>query len=195
MSWCSKENPIQQLISFSSKQKLNTTSSTVAELVGVNDAMGLVLWTRLFLTVQGFTVTDNIVFQDNQSAMLLEKNGKRSSGKKTRHIEIQYYFVTDNIKRNNMSVMYCPTAEMIADFFTKPLQGSLFRKFRAFIMNLPPEVVENQLQEAQECVEAAGGADGPKHEECFSAADKPTYAEVARMTELAHMNEDMMHTE
>ena len=169
-------------ISLSSKQKINTTSSTVAELVGVSDAMSLILWTRLFLTAQGFTVNDNIVFQDNQSAMLLEKNGKRSSGKQTRHIEIRYYFVTDNVKRNNMSIIYCPTAEMIADFFTKPLQGSLFRKFRALIMNLPTSDVDYQLQESQECVEANGGADGSNSEECFSAAGKPTYAEVPRMS-------------
>ena len=34
-------------------------------------------------------------------------------------------------------LQYCPTADMIADFFTKPLQGRLFRKLRAFILNLP----------------------------------------------------------
>ena len=75
------------------------------------------------------------------------------------------------------------TKEMIADFFTKPLQGALFRKFRAFIMNLPYESVD-QLQEAQECVEAAGMADGTAVKECFSAAGKRTYAEVAQMRKL-----------
>ena len=55
-------------------------SLTEAELVGVNDGMLLVLWTRNFLTTQGFEVKDNLVFQDNQSAILLEKSGKASSG-------------------------------------------------------------------------------------------------------------------
>ena len=45
--------------SISSKQKVNTRSSTEAELVGVNDGMALVLWTRLFLEAQGYTVCDN----------------------------------------------------------------------------------------------------------------------------------------
>ena len=126
-------------ISMSLKQKLNTRSSTEAELVGVNDAMSLILWARLFLTSQGFSVTDNVVFQDNQSTMKLQNNGKRSSGKKTRHIDIRYYFVTDNIRRQQLRVEYCPTELMHADFFTKPLQGALFRKHVTVIMNLDPE--------------------------------------------------------
>ena len=38
---------------------------------------------------------------------------------------------------------------MISDFFTKPLQGSQFRKFRAFILNIDHDV---QPVGPQECV-------------------------------------------
>ena len=75
-------------ISISTKQKLNTRSSTEAEVVGVNDAMYLVLWVRHFLEAQGYDIKDNIVYQDNQSSMKLENNGKTSSTKNTRHMEI-----------------------------------------------------------------------------------------------------------
>ena len=122
--------------SMSTKQKINTRSSTEAELVGVNDAMALIIWTRLFIEAQGYVIKDNVVYQDNQSAILLENNGKRSSSKKTRHIEIRYFFVTDNIRRKQMRVEYCPTDDMRADFMTKPLQGSAFRKFRKETLNL-----------------------------------------------------------
>jgi hypothetical protein len=47
------------------------------------------------LLEQGYTVAENILFQDNKSAMLLEKNDKDSSSKRTKHINIRYYFVTD----------------------------------------------------------------------------------------------------
>jgi hypothetical protein len=77
------------------RQKLNMQSSTEAELVGVDDAMGMVLWTRLFLEGQGYTVHHTKLYQDNQSAMLLEKNGERSSTKRTRHIDIRYFFITN----------------------------------------------------------------------------------------------------
>jgi hypothetical protein len=59
-------------ISVSSKQKLNTKSSTEAELVGVDDATTLILWTKLFLEAQGFHISRNVVHQDNKSAILLE---------------------------------------------------------------------------------------------------------------------------
>jgi hypothetical protein len=33
-----------------------------------------------------------------------------------------------------ISIDWCPTKEMVADFMTKPLQGSLFKKLRDYIM-------------------------------------------------------------
>ena len=80
--------------------------------------MAITLWTRLFLIGQGYKVTNNVVFQDNKSTMLLEKNGRQSSGKKMQHIEIRYYFITDNIRCGTTRVAYCPTKEMIAEFLT-----------------------------------------------------------------------------
>jgi hypothetical protein len=59
--------------STSTCQKLNTKSSTEAELVGVDDVMPLVLWTCYFLEAQGYEVRENKVFQDNKSAILLER--------------------------------------------------------------------------------------------------------------------------
>ena len=149
-------------INLSTKQKINTRSSTEAELVGVNDAMGLILWTRKFIEAQGYTVNDNVVFQDNQSTMRLQNNGRRSSSKKTRHIDIRYYFITDNIRRKELRVVHCPTDQMRGDFFTKPLQGSLFRHHVSAIMNLPVNYFARKrgttvtVVEPQECV---GGSD------------------------------------
>ena len=71
------------IYSLSTKQKINTRSSTKAELVWVNDAMSLIIWTRNFLEDQGFSIKDNVVFQDNESTMLLEHNGRASSSKCT----------------------------------------------------------------------------------------------------------------
>jgi hypothetical protein len=130
----------------SNKQKLNTRSSTEAEVVGVNDCMPQVLWTRYFLEAQGYEVRDSVVYQDNQSSILLEKHGRASSSKRTRHINIRYFFVKDRIASGEVTVEYCPTGEMVADFFTKPLQGILFKKFRNFIMNVDPSATSPQDQ-------------------------------------------------
>jgi hypothetical protein len=45
------------------------------------------------MEAQGYQVQDNILFQDNKSAILLEKNGKASSSKRTKHVNIQYFFI------------------------------------------------------------------------------------------------------
>ncbi len=71
------------------KQKANVRSSTIGELVAVNKMMAQILWTRLFMDAQGIMVTNNILYQDNRSAILLEKNGQASSSKRTKHIKIR----------------------------------------------------------------------------------------------------------
>ena len=140
--------------SMSSKQKLNTRSSTEAELVAVNDAMSKILWTRLFLEAQGYKISDNVVYQDNQSAILLEKNGKLSSSKRTRHIEIRFFFVTDNVEQKRIRIEYCPTDDMLGDYFTKPIQGTKFRNFRRRVMGMSESASQTDGNSVRkECVE------------------------------------------
>jgi hypothetical protein len=117
------------LIGISRKQKLNTKSSTEGELVAVDDASGQIIWTNYFLESLGYHINCTVVYQDNQSAILLEKNGKESSSRRTRHMNIRYFFITDRVKSGELVIRYCPTGEMLADHFTKPLQGEAFYKF------------------------------------------------------------------
>jgi KUP system potassium uptake protein len=118
----------------STKQKLNTKSSTEAKVVGSSDYLPNTIWARMFLAEQGYELTENIFYQDNQSAIRLEKNGRASCGQKSQHINIRYFFMQDRFESEGISVVYCPTNEMLANFFTKPLQGSIFRKFRAVLL-------------------------------------------------------------
>ena len=76
------------------------------------------------------------MFQDNKSAILLENNGKRSAGKRSRALNVRYFFLTDQVEKGNLSIEYCPTDLMWADFMTKPLQGEKFRKFRDEILGI-----------------------------------------------------------
>ena len=48
---------------------------------------------QVFLEAQDYGVKENIVFQDNETAMLLKKNGKASSAKRTKHINMRYLFI------------------------------------------------------------------------------------------------------
>ena len=105
----------------SNKQKINTTSSTEAEVVGMHDNMPAVLWTWYFLQEQGYPLKPSILHQDNQISILLENNGRASSGKRTRHMNIRYFFVSDCVKHGHIIIRYCPTDYMVGDFFTNPL--------------------------------------------------------------------------
>jgi hypothetical protein len=113
----------------STKHKLNTRSSTESDIVAVNNLIPQILWARLFMKAQGFAVSNNILYQDNKSAILLETNGRASSSKRTRHIEIWYYYVANRVAKGDLRVVWCPMDKMIADFLTKPLLGKAFVKF------------------------------------------------------------------
>ena len=119
---------------ISRKQKLNTKSSTDAELVAADDAAVMILWTKLFLESQGYEVEKNILYQDNKSAILLETNGRKSAGKRSRALNVRYFFLTDQVEKGNLVIEYCPTDEMWGDYHSKPLQGEKFRRFRSDIM-------------------------------------------------------------
>jgi hypothetical protein len=122
----------------STKQKLNTRSSTETEIVGADNFMPAICWTQYFMKAQGYGVKENVLFQDNKSSIILEKNGKASSSKRTKHINIRYLFITDCVKKEEVSVVWCPTGDTIGDFANKPLQGALFHKFRDHIMGVTP---------------------------------------------------------
>ena len=66
----------------------------------------------------------------------MENNVRGSSGKRTIHIAIRYFFIADQIVNKELWVEYCPTGNMVADFFTKPLQGALFGRLRDIILNI-----------------------------------------------------------
>jgi hypothetical protein len=122
--------------SFSNKHKLNTKSSSESKLVSADQAFSSILHTRYFIKAQGYSVEQNILFQDNQSTMQLEVNGSFSSSKQTKHIKCRYYFICDKIADDDLKVMYCPTEIMWADVLTKPKQGAPFCLDRSHLMSI-----------------------------------------------------------
>ena len=122
------------IYSRSWKQRLVSRSSTESELIGVYDVLPQVLWTKQFLEEQGCLDTTTVVYQDNTSSILLERNGQSSSTKRMKHMHIRYFYVTEQVHNKAIHITHCPTEEMVANFFTKPLQGSLFTKMHNYVM-------------------------------------------------------------
>ena len=114
----------------------------------MDDIIGQALWKTNILEAQGYEVKDTVLLQDNQSSIRLETNGRASAGKRSRHINIRYFFTADQVKKGRVSIRYCPTDEMDADYFTKPLQGKKHNKFRRRIMGMPA-IKEEESQERE----------------------------------------------
>jgi hypothetical protein len=148
------------LMSMSLKQKINTKSSTEAELVGVDDVMNFAGWIQLFVKQQIKSINndsilrkigpDVVIQQDNTSTITiqLENNGQASSTKRIRHINIRYFYVTSKIKEGSIRVIiYHPTKQMVSDYLTKPLQGSLFRTHHNSIMGHTEDSISRCMKE------------------------------------------------
>jgi hypothetical protein len=123
ISWASKKKPIVSLSTIEAKY--------VVAIAGVCQA----IWMRRMLRdlrhdQEGATT----IFCDNTSTIALSNN--YVFHKRTKHIEIRYFYITDKSKSGEVTIEHCPTKEMIGDYFTKPLAGSLFKKFRNIIQGI-----------------------------------------------------------
>ena len=167
---------------MSRKQRMNTGSTTESEVVGVSDYLPNIIWLMRFLEAQGYELKLNIMYQDNVSAIQMERHEKKSSSRRTRHFDVRFLNVKDKLQLNNITVVYCPTEKMVADFFTKPLQGAQFRLLRRVIMGMDPvsvlELSKGELIGPKERVGSASSQNpflGQKRPD-----DGPSYADAVR---------------
>ena len=80
-------------LSSSVKQKIKVNSSTEGSLVRSHNGMGVVLWNKHFMEAQGYTVEHNKLYQENNSTILMEKNGISLISKRTKRINEIFLFV------------------------------------------------------------------------------------------------------
>ena len=88
------------------------------------------------MEAQGHCIKENKVWQDNQSTMPLEKNGKTSFGKRTRVLNTRCFVMTDQVGRGNCTIKHCPIDDVVGDWVTKGLQGVKFATFHKKIMGM-----------------------------------------------------------
>ena len=131
------------ILSGSLGQKSNTKSSTETEIIGVDQYLPTVLWSKYFIEEQGYTIENTIIHQDNESTIRLLVNGRLSGSKRTKHIKAKYYLAKDYSDRGEIKFSYLPTDKMWIDMHTKPKQGTPFRTDRAKLMNCPVDYDDN----------------------------------------------------
>jgi hypothetical protein len=122
--------------SIARKQKMNVQSSTEGELVAADNKATMILWTKLFLEAQGYDVEKNIGYQDNKSPILLEINGKKSSGKQTRALNIRYFFITNQVEKGNTQIEHCGTVTWPEIFLQSLCKARSSKDFRTISLDV-----------------------------------------------------------
>ncbi len=108
-------------ITWNSKWQRNILQSTTeTEYVGLNEATREAVWLRNLYEELGFRQTKpTTVYGDNQGSLAVAVNPQFH--KRTKHFQVKMFYVREQIQNKTIKTEYCPTAEMTADIFTKPL--------------------------------------------------------------------------
>ena len=120
-------------LTLTKKQTVLADSSTVAEYIATHLAAKQIMWTRNFLFELGFEQeTATILFEDNMSTIAII--GKNGNGNKTKHIQLRFNFIREQVKDKTITMKYLPTTDMISDILTKPLGPTAFLYLRSKLL-------------------------------------------------------------
>ena len=118
ISWRSKKQPIISL------------SSMEAEYIALADAAKEGIWlNRIEKEIFPENTPKVILLEDNQSTIKTAKN--EIVNERSKHIDVRYHFIRENVRANNLEICYCPTDQMVADALTKPLGRTKLELFVA----------------------------------------------------------------
>ena len=115
-------------------------STAEAEYMALASAAQESVWMERLVSsiITGIDTSKGIViFEDNQSAIGMSEH--QSYHGRTKHVDIKYHFIREQVAANRVRLRYCKSCDMIADILTKALCGPQFKKLRAR-MGMAPEV-------------------------------------------------------
>jgi transposase InsO family protein len=114
-------------------QKTVAISTCEAEIMALALCVSEAIWLKRLLAgiVPSTTNSTMTIHEDNQGAIALVKDHKFSN--KTKHVDIKYFFVREQVQAGELLIIYCETANMVADIFTKPLAWVAFSRLRSLL--------------------------------------------------------------
>jgi hypothetical protein len=119
---------------FSAKQPLVTLSSAEAELTALTNIVKDVLWLRRVVTdIVGIPPngpTD--IYCDNSAAIQIAYES--STKRKTKHTQIYYHFVKDELDAKSIAVHHVVTTYNKADILTKNMIAGTFTRLRDYLL-------------------------------------------------------------
>ncbi|XP_075076676.1 uncharacterized protein LOC142163302 [Nicotiana tabacum] len=141
------------LISWGTMKQNSVALSIVeAEYVATSSCCGQLLWIKQQL--EDFGVFNNCVplLCDNTSTVNMTKNPIQH--KRTKHIDVRYHFLRDNVEKGLICMKFCNTEDQIIDIFMKALSREHFERNRVNLGLLKPNLepdsplvgYENHLQ-------------------------------------------------
>lgn len=101
-------------------------STTEAEIIAACEASKEVVWLKRLLNELTSVKETPILWIDNASAIKWSKNPEFHN--RTKHIEVKYYFVREQVLKRMLCVKHIPSAEQQADILTKPLLKIMFNR-------------------------------------------------------------------
>ena len=111
---------------LSNWQKLITKSSTGAEFIALTEAVSYALYIWEWLSFQQRLVPEMRMFCDNQSVLALLR-ANHAGVKGTKHLKVRYFFIRQQMLSDKIELVWCQTKDILADIFTKPVTGQLFK--------------------------------------------------------------------
>ena len=118
------------------KQRTVARSSTEAEYKAVADATAEFIWIKSLLQELRIPLQrSHILWCDNIGATYLAANPVFHA--QTKHIEIGYHFVREQVKQKNLLIGYLATKDQTADILTKALPKHRFLFLKSKLHLLP----------------------------------------------------------
>ena len=132
--YCFKISETGPVISWKSRKQPTIDLSTCeAEYMALVSAIQEGIYLQSFLNeVSKLDRTHFNLLCDNQGAIALAKNPIKHQ--RSKHIDIKYHFIRDEITKKRLNVKYIPTDDNVADVFTKPMSRMRNQKFKTSLM-------------------------------------------------------------
>jgi hypothetical protein len=116
------------LVSWSSRKQSSVAQSTIEAEYVATSCCSQLFWMTYTMSDFGEEYTHVPLQCDSTSAISVAKNPVLHS--KTKHIEVRYHFLRDNIEKGKIVLIHVPTHDQLADIFTKPLDQATFTRLR-----------------------------------------------------------------
>ena len=126
------------LVSWSSKkQDCVSLSSTEAEYIAAASCCSQVLWMTSQLLDYGYLMKKVPIYCDSESSIAISHNPVHHS--RTKHIDIRYHFLKDNILKEKIEMLFVYSHQQVADFFTKTLDEKAFNHVLIMLGMMNPD--------------------------------------------------------